>query len=255
VKVISNLILVLLLLHCKLAPGQKLPEWKTPNKITLISGDTVFVFTVKESGNLKPVFNRTYYWFAQGQLHQSQGGVNGRLLQGEFIAQSRHNGLISKGNFQDGLKEGNWLSWYPTGVIKSKIFWQDGQRQGRFYEYTNYGTIAVKGTFKNDQLHGKWITYDRRKIIGRYRYKDGTLVQRDTSSSNKKTFLLFKKFKRDSTQELSKKKKRADAKNQITIQTPDTYRTSPSNGTLEPKRNPEIIEPKKKRRKKILDTK
>lgn len=260
VRVNVNVIIVFLFLLCgQVIIAQNLPKWKTADEITLVSGDTVFTFTVKEPAGFTPSFSRTYYWFDQGQLHQSQGGFHGRLVEGELVARSRENGLIRKGNFEHGLKQGTWLDWYANGTVKSKVFWENSQRQGRFFEYTPEGKLAVKGTYKNNQLHGLWIAYHNDKIVNKVRYKKGVLVKKDTASRAKKSFTIFRKHKTDSTKNKSdttktkrsrKTDKLPDNKNQEPQKEVPTFRAVPSNEAIEIKAEPAVIPDSKKRTKK-----
>src|SRR5688500_101 len=76
----------------------------------------------KITAHIKPVKNqinpsadRYYYWYSANQINTTQGGFSGSLLNGLYSDFYRNKNLKEKGEFDHGLKTGEWMAWYDNG--------------------------------------------------------------------------------------------------------------------------------------------
>jgi len=70
--------------------------------------------------------DRYYYWYLNKVIHSTQGGYNGQLLNGHYVAFYPDKNLKEEGNFKKGLKDGEWKSWNPKGDLTSVATWNEG---------------------------------------------------------------------------------------------------------------------------------
>jgi hypothetical protein len=70
--------------------------------------------------------DRYYYWYLNNVIHSTQGGYNGQLLNGHYIAFYPDKNLKEEGGFKRGLKEGEWKTWNPKGDLTSVTTWNEG---------------------------------------------------------------------------------------------------------------------------------
>ena len=70
--------------------------------------------------------DRYYYWYLKNLIHSTQGGYNGQLLNGHYVAFYPDKNLKEEGNFKTGLKDGEWKTWNPKGDLTNVTNWNDG---------------------------------------------------------------------------------------------------------------------------------
>lgn len=145
--------------------------------LTLVSGDTVFSIRIaRPESSFKPIIDRTYHWFDQGQLGYAQGGYTGQLLQGETTAKRKNGDLVRKGSYKNGLKDGTWIEWHGNGKLRSNYIWKDGWRHGEFFLYDEMGMVRREGKYRNNVLHGKVRDYRQGQLVIESKYKNGNIV-------------------------------------------------------------------------------
>ena len=57
-------------------------------------------------------------------------------------------------------KSGEFLEFYPSGVLKAKGRYKAGKLHGNWQWFRKTGVIMRSGGFKNGQRTGTWVTYD-----------------------------------------------------------------------------------------------
>jgi antitoxin component YwqK of YwqJK toxin-antitoxin module len=107
-----------------------------------------YEFYVTEK-TVTPQKKKIYYWFKGGAIHNSESGMAGNLLDGEFLKMYHSNQLAEQGKFENGLKVGLWKTWHSNGVIETTQYWKDGYRSGDFYHYDSTGEMLEKGNLKS----------------------------------------------------------------------------------------------------------
>lgn len=90
-----------------------------------------------------------YFWFKSQAIHVTQGGSDGKLLNGPFSKFYHSGQLAEKGVFKLGLKQGEWRSWYESGKLKSVYFYRSGMAKGRYFLYNDNGELIESGKIKN----------------------------------------------------------------------------------------------------------
>jgi len=70
--------------------------------------------------------DRYYFWYLNNLIHSTQGGYNGKLLNGHYIAFYPDKNLKEEGYFKKGLKDGEWKAWNRKGDLTGVTTWNDG---------------------------------------------------------------------------------------------------------------------------------
>jgi len=70
--------------------------------------------------------DRYYYWYFNKVIHSTQGGYNGNLLNGHYVAFYPDKNLKEEGEFKRGLKDGEWKTWNPKGDLTGVTYWSEG---------------------------------------------------------------------------------------------------------------------------------
>lgn len=158
-----------------------------------------------------------YYWYKAQHVLQTQGGSSGSILHGGFESFYTNKQLAKKGDFNRGLKNGQWMYWREDGTLSRSESWKKGNKAGfeKWYDENGdvYQTIKhkrsksvletrdstvvskkdgrIKTSTYNDEngnitrieetkdgrLHGKVETYETGELITSEKYKNGEYVQ------------------------------------------------------------------------------
>ncbi|MFP9119338.1 toxin-antitoxin system YwqK family antitoxin [Flavobacterium sp. RNTU_13] len=128
-------------------------------------------YTTTKKVSPKP--GRSYYWFKGGAIHNSEYGMAGELLTGDFAKFYHSNQLAEAGTFKNGLKTGLWKTWYENGILHTEAEWSSGTKDGAFALYDNTGKLLEKGAYDNDRKSGRWINYTTKDTL---KYRNGEVV-------------------------------------------------------------------------------
>lgn len=210
---------VFLLLWVNSSQGQNISNQRmfrdlvVTNYVTQAIGDTVYKFHVKMVEDNSHHMAKRYHWFHQGKLRSTVGSHAGKLLHGPLEKFDRDGNLLEKGEFAQGLKEGDWLWWYPNGFVARQCSWRRGWQTGTFNEYHANGSLYRTGKYKKDKLHGSLTLYNSEGGVDFVeRYKRGVLVKsksRKTTKekrSNENDEPTVRKKKRQPEKEVKKRK-------------------------------------------------
>ncbi len=118
---------------------------------------------------------KRYYWYDNTSVHETIGGYSGYLLDGEYTEFTYPgNELSASGQFKNGLKSGNWITWNENHTLKEKSSWKNGELNGKRYSYDTNGSLVLVENYKRGKLNGKSVRYtlDSAKIS---HYKHGKL--------------------------------------------------------------------------------
>ena len=126
-----------------------------PSHFIITKNDTVYSFYAVKPVNIKKAKeNKVYYWFKKDTLLKTEGGFDGRILDGVFKMFYPNKNLSESGTFRNGLKINEWKAWYPNGKIQTITNWKNGEKNGLFEEYNIDGTLSKSGFYKNGNLDG-----------------------------------------------------------------------------------------------------
>ncbi len=70
--------------------------------------------------------DRYYFWYFNNAIRSTQGGYNGQLLNGHYVAFYPDKNLKEQGDFKRGLKDGVWKTWNRKGDLTTVTTWNDG---------------------------------------------------------------------------------------------------------------------------------
>ena len=80
-----------------------------------------------------------------------------------------------EGPISDGLRNGDWISWYDDGSVWSKGAFKNNLRDGRGIVYFRNGKIQIDGYYEKGERTGLWKSFD----------EEGNLIsETDYSKSN-----------------------------------------------------------------------
>ena len=136
--------------------------------------------------------NKWTYWAHNGKIIETGDyavlSKNSNIIRNEtrIIKKSVKNGvwntyseidgsLKSKENFNDGMKNGKCIYYYPGGVIANQeISYKNGLLNGKFSTYDRRGNIKSETNYKENKKDGDMKVYSKRgKLILHVEYKNG----------------------------------------------------------------------------------
>jgi uncharacterized protein len=108
------------------------------------------------------------WYYESGNLRKEDNFSEGKL-NGPFTELSDSGKLIVKGEYVDGLEEGEWI--YETGDEKVTGSYVAGKREGEWKQYFSNGELSFIGSYIEGNPNGYFITYyDNKKIKEKGKY-------------------------------------------------------------------------------------
>jgi len=75
---------------------------------------------------------------------------------------------LLEGHYVDGLRDGEWISWYPDGSVWSKGFFAEGKRNGKSWVYHPNGKMYMEGSYEQGKKTGLWLVFDEEgNVVGK----------------------------------------------------------------------------------------
>ena len=96
-----------------------------------------------------------YFWFKGQKLHSTQGRSAGLVLHGQFSKFYKDGQLAEQGEFRYGLKNGEWLSWHPSGKIAGIYNYKRGVLHGHFFQFDKDGNPLKAGRYRKGTVHSQ----------------------------------------------------------------------------------------------------
>lgn len=181
--------------------AQKDPGKRKSHEITVNSTDAIIKIEVRsKQKKLSPKNNLIYYWYKSNKILATEGGFDGKPLHGKYTSFYFSQNLMEKGLFKNGLKKGEWKTWYENGKTEEIINWKSGIKHGKHVSYNFSGELVAEGNFKKGQLQGIVKSYDRGILLSERKYKKG-----------KEVLPKAKKTKEEKTNKKDKPKKEKNA--------------------------------------------
>jgi len=84
-----------------------------------------------------------------------------------------------QGSFNNGKKEGSWVTYNSTGQLSKKESYVDGKKESPTVRYRKNGEILSIGNYKNGKKEGAWFDYKEDGAVNKDRtgtYKNGKKV-------------------------------------------------------------------------------
>lgn len=89
------------------------------------------------------------------------------------------NGITKfKGFFRFGKRHGQWVSFYPDGLMWSELHFDKGLRHGPNLTYYQNGELRYSGFYKNDKRDSLWVYYDSvGKVAQKFVFKEDKVME------------------------------------------------------------------------------
>ena len=68
--------------------------------------------------------------------------------------------VMMEGEMKDGVRNGEWISYFLDGKVQSTGFFENDVRTGKSLVYYENGNLWMDGSYKNGKKSGLWIYYD-----------------------------------------------------------------------------------------------
>jgi len=107
------------------ALAQKIPD-EGIYKVRITLADMTILAEINPASNPSVKSNLFYYWYEANEIHSTQGGFSGKLLNGTYNEYYPNKNLKEQGGFKKGLKTGTWKSWNKDGTLAEITKWQKG---------------------------------------------------------------------------------------------------------------------------------
>lgn len=127
-------------------------------KVTVSRGDTLIVAGILTSEKVNRFDRQAYYhWYSSNKTHINQGAYTGNLVHGEYLELDAQGRMIVMGNFNYGLKNGQWLQWYPDGSLYQSACWKKGYLHGGFSSFNSSRAITFHGRYRAGKPRGSFF--------------------------------------------------------------------------------------------------
>jgi antitoxin component YwqK of YwqJK toxin-antitoxin module len=85
---------------------------------------------------------------------------NPPVQHGDYITKYPSGVVKMRGFYLNGKRNGQWISFFENGNMQSEGFFKDGLRDGKANVYYENGKVYYEGYYKDGKEVGKWIFYD-----------------------------------------------------------------------------------------------
>lgn len=122
----KRILFILFCLFAVTSQAQKMPDAGL-NKVRISAADKTVVADIDPVSST-PVAKDSlfYYWYGSNEIHITQSGFSGKLLNGGYTEYYPNKNLKEQGMFKKGLKNGVWKSWNRDGQLLTSSNWKNG---------------------------------------------------------------------------------------------------------------------------------
>jgi antitoxin component YwqK of YwqJK toxin-antitoxin module len=99
----------------------------------------------------------------------------------------------SEGNYQEGLPEGKWQTWFSNGQLSLEGTYQQGLMQGEATRWNKNGEKTATVQYQDDRKHGVEIRYEEEKKTMELIWQFGELIESTDLISGTRTKSVPKK--------------------------------------------------------------
>lgn len=120
-----------------------------------------------EDGTLKAVMDYRSARDAYAELYY-QGNEPVLMAEGKYIDQKKDSvwmtydptgQLKSRDSYENDVRNGRSVVYYPNGEVSEETTYRDGKRHGEWKQYYQGGQKMAEGTFENDERVGEYVKY------------------------------------------------------------------------------------------------
>ncbi len=101
-------------------------------------------------------------------FHSCSSPINNK---NEKALENMIDSTLLSGKNRNGLKNGEWISYFPNGEIQSICHFSEGIPDGAIIVYNNIGQELYRGNFDNGEKIGEWVftnPINSQRIIKQY---------------------------------------------------------------------------------------
>ncbi len=100
------------------------------------------------------------------ETYNEQGRINGKGKfnkkgdkTGVWVWYDDHGNVSEKETYKDGKLNGEYTSFYKSGVVKTTLNYKDGKPEGVYNEFNKKSALIEKKVFANNKLQGEYQSY------------------------------------------------------------------------------------------------
>lgn len=142
-----------------------------------VSGSNLWVFKKFDLDNYLMVtgaYKDDELRIPQGKFVYYDWVDNGNSYVGiEATIKGRERYVVLSGNFENGLRQGRWTSYYEDGEVKTIATYENGVLQGEYKSFSHKGDVDQSGSFVNNKKEGVWHVDGGRRVVT---FKDDQIV-------------------------------------------------------------------------------
>jgi antitoxin component YwqK of YwqJK toxin-antitoxin module len=88
----------------------------------------------------------------------AEGKYIDKLKDSTWLYYSGEDGTLTLEEQYDlGVKQGNWKTYYPSGQVMEVVHYKDDQKEGPWIQYFSDGSMKAEGTYINGELEGLFV--------------------------------------------------------------------------------------------------
>ena len=116
--------------------------------------------------------------FTGSVIGEFQGKIINGKKEGQFVRYYESGKLKSKINFKDNKLEGEWLYYYDNGQLMDKHNFKDGKKNCGCISYHENGQLWMKTNYKDGKRDGEQLFYNENgKLYKTEIWKDHELIE------------------------------------------------------------------------------
>jgi antitoxin component YwqK of YwqJK toxin-antitoxin module len=98
--------------------------------------------------------------------------------EGMFYYYHSNGNMSMSGLYNQGLRNGIWISHYANGKLKDSISYWNGKKNGSFQRFHLTGTLYISGNYADDVMQGEWREfYQNGKPASITEYAQGSITK------------------------------------------------------------------------------
>ena len=129
-----------------------------------------------------------YYGYYDGVLAMTETYLKGKRY-GPMIHYYLNGSILDSVNWENDVKQGTWVAYFPDGKLKQKGSFLNGKLEGDFLVNMEDGSPYITGKYKNDQPDGRWVFYNADgSVITEMNYIEGKNTDEDKTDQKQQEF-------------------------------------------------------------------
>ncbi|MDO3645224.1 toxin-antitoxin system YwqK family antitoxin [Mucilaginibacter sp. L3T2-6] len=176
----KKLLLIIISFFALTAKAQKMPGYGL-YKIHLTDSGKTIVAEINLASEKQANPKLYYHWYTADGLHVTQGGYEGKVLNGAYNEYYLNKSIKMQGTYLRGLQHNTWKSWNAKGFLTSIYTWNKGVLNGEYSLFDGKGRLIEQGYYKNGLLNGVQVSYLAADSIKQVKYENGKPVPSNSS--------------------------------------------------------------------------